>query len=514
MFLSGEHWTSIRVNLVTRYWAGDQRAEATSIFISEDSINWFELVQLDPAAMGEQVIQVDFDTTARYIKIEHSLALLDYGRVFVWEISVFDDYGIYMEPPTASPGDKTLKEILGINTLWGWGYDQYTEFTPVGEGPDMFDTISGFARSYHFMDWDVGMPDSIPDYSNMATSGTHYGFEWLDWDREYNQWISRGVDPHACIMFSHAFPQSTWDSVGYDGAYDFGYEFAKYFGPTQGNGIIDKIEIGNEPWFFDSTAYQNILSEMARGIKDADAAIEVYPCALQAHDRNTEQSLFGLQNYIGTRVTPANTANIDGVNIHAYCWANDSTGARVAVEPESPVSEFRSITNMIHWRDVNMPNKKVIVSEWGYDIDSPSEPCIHSECVSERAGAVYTARGALILQRWGVDEATIFWFANSVDASTVFNRSGLLESIDNNFAQKHVFEAMTTLVDSLEHAYFAEVIQEDDQAYMYLYSDSLGIPSHLVAWRPTDGDDVQEVNAQWYEPSYAYLFGRDHVIYN
>lgn len=491
--------------IVTRYWAGDQRAAASAIFISEDSTNWFELAQLDPNNMGELTIPIDFDTTARYIRVEHSLALVDFGRVFVWEIAAFDANGIYVEPPTPTPGDKTLKEILGINTLWGWGYNQYTEFTPAGEGPDMFDTISSFGRNYHFMDWDVGDPDSIPVYTDMATNGTHYGFEWLDWDREYEQWIARGVDPQACIMFSHAFGPETWDSLNFSSAYHYGYEFAKYFGPTQGNGIIDKIEIGNEPWFYDSTDYRLIMSNMARGIKDADAAIEVFPCALQAHDNLSEQTTFGLRNYIGTRVTPADTANIDGVNIHAYCWAIDSTGERIAVEPENPISEFRSITNMIKWRDTNMPNKKVIVSEWGYDIDSPSEPCIHSECVSERAGAVYTARASLILQRWNIDEATIFWFANSIDTSTTFNRSGMLNSINDNFSEKHVFEAMTTLVDSLEHAYFFDVIQEDEEAYIYQYSDSLGQPTHLVAWRPKDGNDTLDVDVQWYSPDFVPL---------
>ena len=491
--------------IVARYWAGDQRAAATSIFISEDSTTWFELAQLDPDNMGELSVVIDFDTTARYIKIEHSMALLDYGRVFVWEIAAFDANGIYMNVPAPKPGNKTLHQILGMNTLWGWGYNQYTEFTPAGEGPDMFDTISSFARNYHFMDWDVGDPDSIPVYINMATSGTHYGFEWLDWDREYEQWITRGVDPHACIMFSHAFGPDAWDSLNFSSAYAYGYEFAKYFGPTQGNGNIDKIEIGNEPWYYDSTDYRLIMSNMARGIKDADPAIEVFPCALQAHDKVAEQSIIGLKNYIGTRVTPADTAFIDGVNIHAYCWAIDSTGERIGVKPESPVSEFRSITNMIKWRDVNMPNKKIIVSEWGYDIDSPSEPCMHSECVSERAGAVYTARAALMLQRWDVDEATIFWFANSVDTSTTFNRSGVLNSTNSAFSKKNVFEAMTTLVDSLEQAYFLDVIQEDDDAYLYLYSDSLGNASHLVAWRPENGDDTQDVDAMWYTPDYVPL---------
>lgn len=491
--------------IVTRYWAGDQRAAASSIFISEDSTNWFELAQLDPANMGVLAVEVDFDTTARYIRVEHSMALLDYGRVFVWELAAFDANGIYMEPPAPIPGDKTLGQILGINTLWGWGHNQYTEFTPAGEGPDMFDTISGFARNYHFMDWDVGDPDSIPVYTDMATNGTHYGFEWLDWDREYEQWIARGVDPHACIMFSHAFGPSSWDSLNFSSAYHYGYEFAKYFGPTQGNGNIEKIEIGNEPWFYDSTDYRLILHNMAKGIKDADPAMEVFPCALQAHDKVSEQSIIGLKNYIGTRITPADTAYIDGVNIHAYCWAIDSTGERISVAPENPVSEFRSITNMIKWRDDNMPGKKVIVSEWGYDIDSPEEPCIHSECVSERAGAVYTARASLILQRWDVDEATIFWFANSVDTSTTFNRSGIINSVDTNFIKKNVFDAMTTLVDSLGQSYFLDTIQEDDDAYIYLYADSLGQASHIVAWRPDDGDDTQDMDALWYSPDYVPL---------
>ena len=178
-------------------------------------------------------------------------------------------------------------------------------------------------------------------------------------------------------------------------------------------------------------------------------------------------------------------------------------GQRIATPPELRSNEFRSINSMIKWRDENMPGKKIIVSEWGYDIDSSNEPCIHSECVSERAGAVYTTRAALIMHRLGVDEATVFWFANSVDTSTTFNRSGLLESINNNFIKKNAFVALTTLVDSLDQDYFQQVIQEDDDAYIYLYADSLGAPSHLVAWTPNDGDDTQELAASWVHPDYV-----------
>ena len=491
--------------IVTRYWAGTNRAAETRIFLSEDSVQWFELAHLDPENMDVYTIQVDFDTTARYVKLEHSMALIDYSRVYVWEVGVFDANGIYAGNPIPQVSNKTLGEILGMNTLWGWGHNIYTEYIPVGEGPALFDTISGFARNYHFMDWDVGDPDSIPVYDNMATEGTHYGFEWLDWDREYNAWINAGVQPHACIMFSHAFSPERWDSLNFSSAYYYGYEFAKYFGPTQGNGIIDKIEIGNEPWYYDSTQYRLIMSNMAQGIKAADPHIEVFPCALQAHDAVSEISVIGLKHYIGTRVTPADTAYLDGVNIHAYCWDIDAAGQRISTPPESRTSEFRSINNMIKWRDQNMPGKKLIVSEWGYDIDSANEPCIHSECVSERAGAVYTARGALLLQRMGVDEATVFWFANSVDTSTTFNRSGLLESTDNGFKKKNAYTALHTLVDSLEHAYFLDVIQEDDDAYIYIYGDSLGTPTHLVAWRPNDGDDTADVDATWWSPDYVPL---------
>lgn len=492
--------------IVTRYWAGFERAEASTLYISEDSLNWYELVNLDPDNSGVLAIEVDIDTTARYIRLEHSLALLDYGRVYVWEIGAYDATGIYAPYPAAKPGNQTLYEMLGMNTLWGWGHNQYTDLIPDGEGPAMFDTISSFARNYHFMDWDTPDPDTIPDYSNMATSGTYPQFYWLDWDREYQAWIDGGIEPHACIMFSHAFPASAWDSVDFASAYHYGYEFAKHFGPTQGNGKIKKMEIGNEPWFYESNDYRLLMSQMAQGIKDADQAMEVFPCALQAHDSITENSIIGLKNYIGTRITPADTINLDGVNLHAYCWDIDSLGHRVSTPPETKTNEFRSINSMIKWRDVNMPGKKVIVSEWGYDIDATNHPCTHSECVSERAGAVYTTRAALIMHRLGVDEATVFWFANAdSSSSTTFNRSGILESKSNNFTPKNAFVAMTTLVDSLEHDYFHEVVQEDDDAYIYLYADSLGNPSHLVAWSPNDGDNTQEFSATYMNPDYVPL---------
>ena len=40
---------------------------------------------------------------------------------------------------------------------------------------------------------------------------------------------------------------------------------------------------------------------------------------------------------------------------------------------------------------------------------------------------------------------------------------------------------------------------------IYQYSDSLGQPTHLVAWRPKDGNDTLDVDVQWYSPDFVPL---------
>jgi hypothetical protein len=322
----------------------------------------------------------------------------------------------------------------------------------------------------------------------MAAGGGTQGQWWLNWDKEYVEWVKAGLEVQGCIIFE--YPPTAWDSA-YQSAYNYGYAFAKHFGPTFGTGHIPMIEVGNEPWNYDSTLYRTILRGMAKGAKDADPAIKVLPCALQAGNPFSDIEPNN-RNYMGTRITPSEAPFLDGLNVHAYSYVYNNQGVRKATYPENPLSDIRSILPTIRFRDQNMPGKKVYWSEYGWDTDGTNEPCTHNECVTEREGTAYAVRAALMGWRWGIERMSWFFYANDVNGSSLFSRSGLTGSKNGGFQKKTVFTALEALLYNIENAYFLGVQQEDDNAWVYILGDANGNPTHYVAWKPIEGNNTTQ----------------------
>jgi serine/threonine-protein kinase ATR len=473
----------------TRHWSGGG-ASAANLYVSSDNINWTHIANLVHDALQPVISQVVPTQNARYIKVAHTLNMSDWNKVFMWEIDAFGPNGMYGVFPTPKPSSAPFKEVLGVNGIWGWGNNAYSSSLGANQGPNLYNKAARHARNYHAMDWDVTDPDTKPDYVTMAAGGGTQGQWWLNWDQEYVEWVNAGLEVQASIQFF--YPASAWDSA-YEAAYDYGFAFAKHFGLTYGTGHIPLMEVGNEPWDYDSTLYRTILRGMAKGAKDADPAMKVIPCALQAGNPNSDL-VMGSRNYMGTRITPSEAPYLDGINVHAYSYVNNNQGVRTATYPENPNSDIRAILPNIHFRDQNMPNKPIYWSEFGWDTDGAGESCTHDECVSERAGTAYAIRAAMMGWRWGIDRMTWFFYANDINGSSLYSRSGLTSSKNTNFQKKKIFTALEALLYNAENLYFLGVEKEDSVAWIYTLGDSLGNPTHLIAWRPILGDSTAFVN--------------------
>ncbi len=448
--------------IFTKYWAGYSTATATKLYLSDDATTWEEIVDLDPDNPLNIQIFLPPGSTGRYIKIEHTLPVADHASVFVWEVQAYDEFGKF--GPFLPPASSThkLKDMVGINAVWGWGHNICSSNLQPGQGPYQHNAYASHGRNYHFMNWDVADPDDPIDFASMGAGNGTPVHPWLNWDLEYQAWINAGLEVQATIQFGPYWEDFEWDDP-FQSAYDYGYNFAYHFGPTHGKGLVRTMEVGNEPWYYDATIYRQILEGMASGAKAADPAMEVFPCALQAYEPYVEYATSGFRNYMGARVTPTEDPFLDGINIHNYGFIRNVAGEQVAVHPEHPGAQFNGIRNAIRFRDNNMPGKKILLSEAGWDSDSPNEDCTHSECVPEESAAVYIPRSAMIAQRHGLDRVSYFFYANDQGGnSSLFTRSGLTESGENNFTPKKTFVALQTLVDSLGHCHFIDVFQEDE----------------------------------------------------
>lgn len=473
--------------IYSKHWPGEKNVSAVQVFISADGEEWEAAANLPLNTTQGIITNLKPEKKARYVKFEYRLNPVAWNKVFLWEVKLFDQYGQYGPIPHAEPSTVTLEQMLGVNGLWGWGHNMYSHMLKPRQGAALFKPVSSHGRCYHDMSWEVKDPDTAPNYAAMSEGKGTEASDWLNWDLEYKIWVDKGLNVQSTVQI-HNFEDDTWDNP-YKSAYNYAYRFAKHFGPTEGNGYVCTVEAGNEPWKYDAAVYREIVKGFADGVKDADPVMEVFPCALQAADPSMENTPI-FKNYIGVRLPQEAANQLDGINVHAYSYVNTMLGGRIAVHPEHQNTTFRELFNAIRWRDSNMPGKKIYLSEWGWDMAGGGEDCTHDVCVSEQAGASYAVRAALMAQRLGIDRASWYFFANVEKESSLYTRSGLTASRAGRFIKKKAFYSLHSLINLAGKAYFLKVLQEDDQAWVYLLGDANGKPSHVVAWKPIEGDDL------------------------
>lgn len=447
----------------SRHWAGQNTASALKLKISEFGNSWIS-VDLDPNAVNAVVTRLSSLTRGRFIAFEYHLYPKSYNKVYLWEVDAWDENSIWGAKIPPKPQQYTMRSLLGVNGIWGWGNNKYSSSLQQGEGPTLYNAVASHARNYHNMDWDVLDPDNDPEYSEMGEGRGTNAKSWLNWDTEYRAWKTANLKVDVSVQFSN-FQQSRWDNLNAS-AFNYGKEFAKHFGSAAGNNLVDAVEVGNEPWSYDAAFYKDLLRSMSAGIRSVDSQIKVLPGAFQAHEKRSSR------NYIGTRIDAPIANNVSAINFHTYSYVSSYTGARMGVHPEHPESSFNSLTNMMRWRDVNLPSHPVWVTEWGWDAPSGTEACTFPECVTETAQAIYGLRGLLIFSRNAVDRVTWFFYAN-IQCDHLYCKSGLTGSPTTGFIKRPVFHAFKALLDFLGDYYFQYALNESQESYIYLFGEKV-----------------------------------------
>lgn len=477
----------------TRHWAGTNSASKLVLRTSVDGKTWTDVSDLDPNAIRPVTTNIK-PVNARFIALKYTVRLINYKHIYCYEIDAWDEHGVYGPHFAPVQQSKTFRELLGVNGIWGWGTKQYSDtLSNNDEGPLLYRQIASHARNYHNMVWDVTDPDNDPQFLNMSLNKGTQAKWWLNWDREYSAWNNAGMSVDISIQFTNkTVPQHIWDHPEMSASH-YGHEVAKHFGSSQGNGLVQAVEVGNEPWDYDASFYATILRGMSSGLKTGDRSLTVLPGAFQADD------ITDTGNYIGTHVLPEVAGNIDVINCHTYSFITDNSGVRRGTYPENKLSSFNNIRPVTKWRDTNTPTKPIWVTEWGWDADGEGEDCANTECVSQKAQALYAVRGLMLMARSNVERATWFFYANSEDCNTLFCRSGLTTSAKTHFRKKAVFYAFRALLQHVGDLYFKGIVQENDEGFVYALgrrslraksANILSEASHLVAWLPVDANNT------------------------
>lgn len=439
---------------------------------------------------------------ARYVRIEYDLPFIEWDvKAQIAEIDVYDENGQYGAMPYAYEHHLTMNDFLGVNGIFGWLTNNNPSIDSLWW--HQYEKVGNHARNYHELRFDTYDPDIAPDYAQMTLLQQYnvYSPSGVNWAWEYNHWKQVGLLPHVSLKFDHiptagpsSIDQNEWNTGSeFNSAKAIGKNFAQRFGSANGGyNLVSAIEVGNEPWDYAPAKYKLILAGMAQGVKEVDPNLKVLPCALQAGIKELEDTP-SLQNYAGSHLSPEIAPYINGFNSHIYSFTYNEYGERVGVQPEHPTSDFRFVLNDIRFMKQNMPDKPVYVTEWGWDSTGGGEFCTVSECVSERAQALYAMRGAMMLARLGVERAFWYFFANVSNSELPFAHSGYVASLDAQLQQKMSFRAVSSLLIHIGEYRFEKVLMENEKCWAYQFKNDKGARK-VVAWQPINGDIYTKVN--------------------
>jgi hypothetical protein len=329
--------------------------------------------------------------------------------------------------------------------------------------PDLYAPVTRVLRNYHPLNWDFGKDTSTELQFPFAHNRVH-------WGKLYGEWKAAGYRTHASIMFDN-FAPAQWVNLEAD-AERYGREFAKHFGPSAPQALLEAAEIGNEPGNYDDANYRKLFQAMAKGLRAGDPKLQISTCA----------ATLGKSHKYAKSVTcfEGLDALWDILNVHIYAEVEPWPTWRRSY-PEDPATKFvQQVTEYAAWRDQNAPGKPLWVTEFGYDATTKSPPAKGDfakwQGSTEEQQAMWLVRSFLVLARHQVDRAHIYFF-NDSDEPQLHGSSGLTRA----FKPKPAFHAVSWLQRALGEYRFHRV-EREDAGECYAYEFTHASDPKLRAW--------------------------------
>jgi hypothetical protein len=359
-------------------------------------------------------------------------------------------------PATAGEARPLMRNFIGIN-------GHTVQFKP-----QLYEPVCRLARDYHPVEWDLDKSTSeLPPFP-LARNG-------VDWSQVYGSWRTNGWDIDACLMFE-TIRQQDWTHLEAD-ARAYGEAFAREFGPSGKRGLVDSVEIGNEPGKWSDADYSRIFKAMAEGIRAGDPRLKILTCNVTAGKAGDyEKSVSCVEKFPGL---------FDVLNVHTYALLeNWPTWRRSFPEDPKLPHYLQDVSNLCRWRDANAPGKPVWVTEFGYD--SSTKPAEATGDFSKWVGvtdtqqAQWLVRSLLVFSSMPVERAYVYFF-NDEDQPRLHSSSG----ITRHFKPKPSYYALGHLQRVLGGYRFERVVtnQEGRVRVQEYRNESKKII--WAAWSPT-----------------------------
>ncbi len=438
--------------------------------------------------------------------------------------------------PANTPHTVTFKNMIGVNANTNW--DQIYQVLKI---TNPFKDVATHARSFHHAEKDYRLNKPCPNGDCSSYTGcldmpafyqctpaqrkpvNEVAWNGMDLYRyRYSLWRKDFKEIHASLTLAptgnaafdlpHNYPTGWWTPEEWGGgtsatpnlqgihdkAKDYAEAFAAKMCPNPKDCMVDVLEIGNEPWTYSEQVYEAIQRGFIDGLrcfynsdKPSDWHMKLLPASFQAHHAETTALPNGgdkstLKDYMGTRIPCYLAKYYEGINVHFYSFQNGNNNYNLTEIPESNNSDFKYLRNTVKWANTNMPNKKIYLTEFGWD----------SETVGETAQGAYLLRSLCIAQRLKLHQTTIF---NSTDDTFggLFASAGLYK-VDGNAAlttPKPAFFTLKNMLDKIGDKTFLSALSENGTAYAYMLGDAVTKkPEYIVIWKPTsiakDGKDA------------------------
>jgi hypothetical protein len=390
-----------------------------------------------------------------------------------------------IENPTAL-NKPLFKDFMGIN-----GHFTFK--------PELYRQVCRLVRNYHNIEWDVSKPGdslTIPETVNH-----------INWKRDvYGPWKQNGFETDICLQFGsfgtgNPNLSSIWKGKG-QWAYDYGKRVASFFGPSGAEKLATSFEIDNEPGGrFDPGLHRIIFKQMTSGIRAGDPkALILTPYVKAGASDDYAQGLSTI--YADKDILPL----YDVINIHTYATLPRSLTSENSWNrsyPEDPSLDYLKVVDeAIAWRNQYASNKKVWITEFGYDACTPAAMNnrqgwmlkLNWQGATDLQQAQYLVRSFLAFATKDVDRAYLFFYDDNDEAS-FHGASGLTRK----FQPKMSFWAVKQLYETLGSYKFHRIIK-NDAGSLFVYEFEQGSDKNKkiwVAWSPT-GARTQE--KEGYQP--------------
>lgn len=367
-----------------------------------------------------------------------------------------------------------MKDFMGIN-----GHYTFK--------PELYSKNCRLVRNYHSINWDVNQPGdkaTLPVCVNKVN--------WIN--NCYGTWKQNGFETDICIMFgTFSYNNSEYKKLWQGkekGLYTYGYDMAKFFGPSGEQKICTSMEIGNEPGQkFDDDLYKMIFKNIAQGIRAGDKAVKIVTCT--AHPRPADDYTKDLN---ATFNTPETKQLFDVINVHTYAQIqreNNSQSPWNRSYPEDDSIDYLKVVDeTIVWKNKNAADKEIWVTEFGYDACTPGAmnnrkdwaKKLDWQGVSDLMQAQYLVRSFMVFAERDIERAYLYFYDDN-DAPGVHGCAGLTR----NFQPKISYWSIKHLYETLGDYRFSKIIKkEKGNVYIYEFRNGSNPRKAIwVAWSPT-----------------------------